>query len=256
MKSLIASLLLLTISTAFSHEDMLLIDKDFSQINIDPVHAGHNEIVLTFDDGPNPGITEKFLDILRDFGVKGTFFVIGKNAKKYPDLMNRIIAEGHVVGNHSMTHTPLRNLDPVLWKSVVKSEVMDAHDVLMPYMQNNRNYYFRAPQASWAKRYADFLNEDVIGKQYIGPVLWDIGGEIEIRNGKYVQAADWACWSKKISVDDCLSGYVYESVKKKGGVILMHDLRKQSIELLSKIIPELQDRGFSFTTLNDVQFKQ
>ncbi len=255
MKNLIASFLLLSLTSAFAQSEILTIDKDFSPGNIDPVYAGHKEIVLTFDDGPNPGITEKFLDILQEYGIKATFFVIGANAKKHPELMERMVAEGHIVGNHSMTHTPLKDLGPFVWKAKVRSEVMDAHEVLRPYMANNKHYYFRAPQASWAQKYAEFLNEDPIGREYFGPVLWDIGGEVEVRDGKYLQAADWACWSKKISVNDCMSGYVYEAVKKKGGVILMHDLRKQSIELLTKLIPELQDRGFTFSTLNDIPFK-
>ncbi|MGZ3808503.1 MAG: hypothetical protein ACXVCE_10480, partial [Bacteriovorax sp.] len=123
------------------------------------------------------------------------------------------------------------------------------------YMTNNRHFYFRAPEAAWAQKYADFLNENDIGKQYIGPILWDIGGELEFKDGKFLQAADWACWSKKISVDDCLSGYLYEAKQRKGGVVLMHDLRHQSVELLTKLIPELEDRNFTFTTLNDVNWK-
>lgn len=255
MKNLLASLLLLSSMTAYGQSDFLLIDKDFSRSNLEPIHQGKNEIILTFDDGPNPGVTDKFLDLLGEYGVKATFFVIGANAKRNPALMDRIINEGHIVGNHSMTHTPLKNLGPFVWKTKVKSEVMEAHELLVPYMTNNRRFYFRAPEGAWAQKYADFLNEDPIGREYAGPLLWDIGGEIEFKNGKYLQAADWACWSKKISIDDCLSGYINESVRKKGGVILMHDLRKQSLEMLKKLIPELQDRGFSFATLNDVDFK-
>jgi peptidoglycan/xylan/chitin deacetylase (PgdA/CDA1 family) len=121
-------------------------------------------------------------------------------------------------------------------------------------MGNNNHYYFRAPEAAWAQKYAEFLNTDPIGKQYIGPILWDIGGEIEYKNGKYLQAADWACWSKKISVNNCMSGYLYEARKRKGGVVLMHDLRHQSAEMLAKMIPELEDQGFTFATLNDVNW--
>lgn len=254
MKNFLALLLLLTSTMAFSQSDLLLIDKDFSKRNIDPVHRGHNEIILTFDDGPNDGITDKFLDVLQDYGLKATFFVIGANAKKNPLLMNRIITEGHIVGNHSMTHSALKDLGPFVWRDKVKSEVLDAHETLLPFMVNNKHFYFRAPEGAWAEKFADFLNEDPIGKEYVGPLMWDIGGEIEFKDGKYLQAADWACWSKKISVNDCLSGYLNEAVRKKGGVILMHDLRKQSLEMLKKLIPELQDRGFTFTTLNDVNF--
>lgn len=254
MKTLITLVLSITLTSAFAHSDMLYIDKDFSRGNIDPVHQGHNQIILTFDDGPNPGITEKFLDILQDYGIKATFFVIGNNAKKYPDIMNRMVSEGHIVGNHSMTHTPLKNLDPLIWKTIVQSEVMNAHETLMPYMLNNKRYYYRAPAASWATKFADLLNQIPIGREYAGPVLWDIGGEIEIVNGKYRQAADWACWSKKISVDDCMSGYMYEAKKYKGGVVLMHDLRTQSAEMLAKLIPSLENEGFTFKTMDDVEF--
>lgn len=253
MKKILASFILLSLTSAFA-QDFLLIDKDFSRSNLEPIHQGHNEIILTFDDGPNPGVTDKFLDLLSDYGIKATFFVIGANAKRNPGLMDRMVAEGHIIGNHSMTHSPLKNLGPLVWKAKVESEVMDAHKAILPYMTNNRRFYFRAPEGAWAQKFADFLNEDPIGREYVGPLLWDIGGEIEFKNGKYLQAADWACWSKKISVDDCMSGYINEALRRKGGVVLMHDLRKQSLEMLTKLIPELQDRGFTFTTLNDVHF--
>jgi peptidoglycan/xylan/chitin deacetylase (PgdA/CDA1 family) len=163
--------------------------------------------------------------------------------------------EGHIIGNHSMNHLPLKNLDPATWENVVNHEVMDAHSAILPYLGNNRHFYFRAPEAVWANKYADFLNQNEIGKEYIGPILWDIGGELVFKNGKYQQAADWACWSKKVSIDDCMSGYLNEAASMKGGVVLMHDLRHQSVELLTKLIPELQDRDFTFSSLNDVNWK-
>lgn len=228
--------------------------KDFSRKNIENIYAGHKQIILTFDDGPNP-VTAKFLDLLDEYKIKASFFVIGKNTLAHPDLIKRIVSEGHVVGNHSMTHSPLKNLDPLLWKDKVKSEVLDAHEVLLPYMTNNKHFYFRAPEAAWANKFADYLNESEIGKEYIGPILWDIGGEIEIKNGQYTQAADWECWAKKISVDDCLSGYMYEIRQKKGGVVLMHDLTSKSYTLLTKLIPALEDEGYTFATLNEVEWK-
>ncbi len=252
MNKILPLILFFCFSNAFAQN---LVLRDFSKTNLENIHQGHNEIILTFDDGPNPGVTNKVLDILAEHNIKATFFVIGANAKAHPDLMKRIVDEGHIVGNHSMTHTALKHLDPLLWKDKVKSEVLDAHTVIVPYMVNDRHFYFRAPEAAWAQKYADFLNTSDIGKQYIGPILWDIGGEIEFKNGKYLQAADWECWSKKISVKDCMSGYLYEAQQKKGGVVLMHDLRQRSVEMLTKMIPELEDRGFTFSTLNDVNWK-
>lgn len=257
MKYFFSKIILFTffISAAQAQAQESMIDKDFSDANIGNIHTGHNEIILTFDDGPVPGVTNKILDTLLVHNIKATFFVIGKNVKAHPELMKRILSEGHIVGNHSMNHLALKNLDPDSWKNIVRTEVLEAHDIIIPYLKNNRHFYFRAPEAVWAKKYAAFLNEDVIGKQYIGPILWDIGGEMEFKEGKYLQAADWACWSKKISINECMQGYLNEATKRKGGVVLMHDLRRQSAELLLNLIPELQDRGFSFATLNDVNWK-
>jgi peptidoglycan-N-acetylglucosamine deacetylase len=66
-----------------------------------------NQIALTFDDGPTPGGTDKVLDALRDAGVKATFFVIGVNVLKHPDLLRRIRDEGHLIANHSFRHSHL-----------------------------------------------------------------------------------------------------------------------------------------------------
>ena len=61
-------------------------------------------VYLTFDDGPTPGITEWILSTLRRYNAKATFFVLGKNVEMYPDLYEKIIAEGHRVGNHTYSH--------------------------------------------------------------------------------------------------------------------------------------------------------
>jgi peptidoglycan/xylan/chitin deacetylase (PgdA/CDA1 family) len=63
-----------------------------------------DSIYLTFDDGPNPEVTPWVLDLLNQFQIKATFFLVGKNVKDYPELLNRIISEGHQIGNHTMNH--------------------------------------------------------------------------------------------------------------------------------------------------------
>lgn len=255
MKTALSALFLSILFSQSHAYEAMIGDKDFSRANITNIHTGKKEIVLTFDDGPTPGVTNKVLDVLKNYNVKATFFVVGRNAQAHPGLMQRIVDEGHIVANHSMTHTALKNLSLFTWKKKVREEVYDAHAVMVPYMSNSRQFYYRAPEGAWDTKYAAYLNEDVLGKDYIGPVLWDIGGEIEVVNGEYRQAADWACWSKKISVDDCLSGYMYETRRYKGGVVLMHDLRSLSAELLEKYIIQVQEENYSFRTLDDVKWK-
>ena len=65
---------------------------------------GEPDVFLTFDDGPTPGITEWILSELDKYGAKATFFCLGKNIEMYPDLYEKIIARGHVVGNHTYSH--------------------------------------------------------------------------------------------------------------------------------------------------------
>ena len=230
-------------------------DKDFNRGNMERLHRGHNEIILTFDDGPTPGVTNKVLDILKENDVKATFFVIANNAKEQPALMKRILSEGHIVANHSLSHHALKDLSFFSWKKTIKKEILDAHAILAPYMKNGKNFYYRAPEGAWDNKFADLVNQDPVGRQYIGPILWDIGGSVTQNDaGQYTQAADWACWSKKITVEDCLAGYLNESKKNKGGVVLMHDLRPQSAEMLAKYIPALKEAGMNFKTLDDIDW--
>ncbi len=229
-------------------------DKEFNQHNMERLHRGHKQIILTFDDGPTPNVTNKVLDTLKEYNVKATFFVIANNAKEQPGLMKRILNEGHIVANHSLSHHALKDLSFFTWKKIVKREVLDAHTILAPYMSNGKNFYYRAPEGAWDDKYAGLLNKEEVGRRYIGPVLWDIGGAVEVKDGQYIQAADWACWSKKITIDECLSGYMYEARKLKGGVVLMHDLKVQSAEMLAKFIPQLISEGFTFATLDDVNW--
>jgi peptidoglycan/xylan/chitin deacetylase (PgdA/CDA1 family) len=231
-----------------------IVNKDFSRNNQERLHRGLNEIVLTFDDGPTPNVTNKVLDVLKEYNIKATFFVIAEKVQESPVLSKRIVDEGHIVANHSLSHHALKDLGFFSWKKTVKKEILDAHTILAPYMTNSKNFFYRAPEGAWEEKYAGLLNQSEIGKQYIGPVLWDIGGSVKVENGQYVEAADWACWSRKISIDDCLSGYVNEAKKTKGGVVLMHDLRIQSAEMLKKLIPSLLESGFTFKNLDDVNF--
>ena len=230
-------------------------DKDFSRGSRENIHRGHNEIVLTFDDGPTPGVTEKMLDVLKEYNIKAAFFVVGKNVEAYPAIMKRMVNEGHIVANHSMTHTALKDLSFFTWKKKVRSEVYDAHEAMKAYMTNSKQFYFRAPEGAWDAKYAGYLNQDVLGKDYIGPVLWDIGGEMELIDGVFTKAADWACWSRKVPVEKCLEGYMNETKKLKGGVVLLHDLRSQSVEMVKKMIPALLDEGYTFKSLDDVRWE-
>lgn len=74
---------------------------------IKSVNKGKKSVALTFDDGPDPETTPRILEILREKKVKATFFIIGKKAEKYPDLLRQIYEDGHIIANHSYSHNYL-----------------------------------------------------------------------------------------------------------------------------------------------------
>ena len=81
----------------------ILIQRIFSQLTWS-LPNDKSQVYLTFDDGPTKEVTEDLLNILSSFNVKATFFCVGANASKYPDLYSKIIRQGHHIGNHTMTH--------------------------------------------------------------------------------------------------------------------------------------------------------
>ena len=121
-------------------------------------------------------------------------------------------------------------------------------------INNSKHFFYRAPGGYWEERFAKLLNsEDQVSKNYIGPIHWDIGGKLEVSSGRLVKAADWECWSKRISVGECLSGYLIETRQAKGGVVLMHDLHPQTAQMLEKYISMLGS-AFTFRTLDDLEW--
>lgn len=233
------------------------IDKTFKQTNYMDLHVNKKEIVLTFDDGPTPQVTQAMLQMLREFNIRVTFFSLGSQAAKYPNIMDEIQADGHIVGNHTKSHSDLTKLGEN-WQARLYDEVIGSHLTLRPFMYMGRGkFYFRAPNGAWNPQLAEYLNSDPIGRKYTGPIQWDVGGIVaRDAQGNPTNGADWACWSQRWTVDDCLKGYIAETISHKGGVILMHDLRMQSVELAKRYIQWGLDNGYKFVSMDQVKFRE
>jgi len=93
------------------------------------VETGAKAAALTFDDGPHPEYTAALLQVLKHYGAKATFFMIGKTAQRYPDLVKIVADQGHAIENHSLTHTPFPSLDS---KARI-DEIIACDKVLQPY---------------------------------------------------------------------------------------------------------------------------
>ena len=164
-------------------------------------------VYLTFDDSPTPGITEWILGMLRRHNAKATFFVLGKNAERYPDLYAKILAEGHSVGNHTYSHQKgyLMSLE----------RYMEDIDLASYTVQSN---LFRPP---YARVTPSQLR--AIAKRY-KIVMWS------------VISRDY---NRKISRERCLQEVVPHI--KAGAIILFHDSEK-SFANMSYALPKTLER--------------
>ena len=184
------------------------------------VSANSKAVNLTFDDGPHPEHTARVLDVLKSKRVVATFFVIGKLAERYPDLVRRMAADGHAVGNHSFHHTePSRTSARQLLL-----EVRQTRD-LVASLVGETPTLFRPP----------------FGKMTIGKLLrlWGAGQTVVLWN---VDPKDYACES----VED-LRGWFQQHPLKAGDVVLMHDSLPHASAVLPEIIESARARGIMFS---------
>lgn len=186
--------------------------------------SAEKAIYLTFDDGPTPVITEKVLDLLNDHNAKATFFCIGKNIVENPTLYQRIINNGHAIGNHTYAHEKgwLTSKDHYL-KSVQKTEEVIVENNGLP----NRQKLFRPPYGRIKPAQAKALQQ-----QGYNIIMWD------------VLAIDWDnSISKKKSLQNVISN------TKNGSIIVLHDSLKASknmLYVLPKILAYFTKEGYVF----------
>ncbi|MBX3019966.1 MAG: polysaccharide deacetylase family protein [Bdellovibrionaceae bacterium] len=227
---------------------------------------GTKKIVLTYDDGPTPGVTEPLLDLLRKYNIKATFFMLGQAVKGQEATLRRMKADGHILANHSYSHANLSKNIYYLDINSLLHEVRDSNNKIQPFMNPAHRMYFRAPYGAWTASHAAKLNQMKDLKDYIGPVFWNAGGEITPRgtrpqsSSQITTAADWDCWTnnpkkniRPVPVDVCTAGYFKEITSKGGGVVLLHDKNIKTVELSAKLIPMLLNAGYTFVNLDDVR---
>lgn len=184
------------------------------------------KIALTFDDGPHPKYTPEILDILAEYDIKATFFMVGQNVELYPGIVKRVVSEGHDIGNHTYTHCHLSNTD----SSIVIQEI-DLCEQSIYELCEYRTKFFRPPEGvlpETIRQYA--LDEDY------SVILWS------------VDTYDWA----HADISD-----ITQNIKKNivpGDIILMHDYVPNSItpQALKIIIPMLLEMGYQFVPVSEL----
>jgi cellulose synthase/poly-beta-1,6-N-acetylglucosamine synthase-like glycosyltransferase/peptidoglycan/xylan/chitin deacetylase (PgdA/CDA1 family)/spore germination protein YaaH len=191
-------------------------------------------VALTFDDGPDADWTPKILDILKQKGVPATFFVVGENALSHPSLLNRIVAEGHELGNHSYTHPNMALMSP----RGVDLE-LNATERLVEAYTGRGMRLFRAPF---------FGDAEPTTADELGPVL--AGQQRGYLNvGLHVDTEDWQRPGVPAIVNNAVSEVLAGNADRSGNIILLHDgggNRSETVAALPQIIDILRARGYRF----------
>lgn len=186
-------------------------------------------IYLTFDDGPTPEITTWTLDVLKQYNAKATFFCIGNNIEKYPEIFKNILNEGHSVGNHTYNH--LKG-----WKTKTKdylkniSQAQKVFDIQTDNLELKNKVLFRPPYGKIKPKQAKKLAD--LGYKI---VLWD------------VLSFDW---DKDVTPAECLNNVL--SKAQNGSVIVFHDSVKASKNMqfaLPLILEHYNQQGFEFKAI-------
>ena len=182
-------------------------------------------VALTFDDGPTEETTPRVLEILRSKGVKATFFLVGRQAERYPDLVRQLRAEGHTIGNHTFTHSPLFCFLP---PARLRWEVERTQEALSE-ITGSRPRFFRSPVG--------------LRHPFLARALRDAD----------VEYISWRLRTLDTHPQrpDALRARVLDHVTS-GDIVLMHDRPARGttamISVLPEVIDRLRDRGYEFTT--------
>ncbi len=205
------------------------------------------EIALTFDDGPSSPWTGEILDELARHGVHATFFVIGENAERHPDLVRRMWAEGHEIGNHTFTHPNLAAVAP----ERLRLELNATQRVIEAELGRS-TVLFRAPYNADAEPTSAEEVIPVLGAAALGYVTV----------GEYLDPQDWNLFtvdstghSRLRTGNDIAQAVLAEIQNGHGNTVLLHDGggdRSRTVEALRLLIPALARQGYRFVTVSQL----
>ncbi|HKX31669.1 MAG TPA: glycosyltransferase [Blastocatellia bacterium] len=200
----------------------------------------HQLVALTFDDGPDKVWTPRILDILNQEQVPAAFFIIGQNGQANPELVRRIVAEGHDIGNHSFTHPNLGEIPGRL----VDLE-LNATQRLIESLTGRSTRLFRPPYFGDAEPTTPDEVEPMKRAEHLG----------YLTIGLRVDPDDWARPGAEAIVSRALGGVTHADPDQRGQVILLHDGggdRAQTVAALPLLIRELRARGYRLVTISEL----
>jgi peptidoglycan/xylan/chitin deacetylase (PgdA/CDA1 family) len=182
------------------------------------------EVVLTFDDGPLPPMTTKVLDALKAECVRATFFLIGRNARANPAVVRRIAAEGHTIGHHTWSHRILNTISDASARQEIGKGIAAVEDALHGRTTETPSTpFFRFPGFASNKALLDQLEKQ--GIAVFGADLW---------------ASDWNAMTPEQELQQVTTRVQHA----RRGIILMHDIRGQTVAMLPSFLRWLKANGY------------
>ena len=191
-------------------------------------NPNEKKIYLTFDEGYENGYTSKILDVLKAKNVKAAFFVTKPYIESDPELVKRMVAEGHIVGNHSVKHLS----SPTLSDSQLKNELTETAQAFENVTGQAMPKVFRPPMGEYSER-----TLAVTSNMGYKTIFWSFAYK------------DWITTAqpgKDVAYNTVMSKY------HNGAVLLLHAVSKSNTEALGDIIDSLRAKGYTFDTLNNL----
>ncbi|MEJ6394725.1 polysaccharide deacetylase family protein [Gymnodinialimonas sp. 2305UL16-5] len=182
-------------------------------------------VAMTFDDGPHPNLTPQLLDMLRARGIRATFYVIGRNAARYPQILQRMVAEGHEIGNHTYSHPSLfGHSDASVLNQIDRTNQAVYAAVGRPPVT------MRPPYGNLYDRQRLMLHQ----ARAMPTVLWSI------------DTLDWQRPGSGVVAQRIVHG------SHTGGVILAHDIHSATVRAMPAALDGVAARGFRFVTVSEL----
>lgn len=182
-------------------------------------------VAMTYDDGPHPVYTPRLLDMLRERNIKATFYVIGSNAQRYPQIIRRMLAEGHEIGNHTWNHPALSSISEARGREEMSRTARLITDISGYHMRT-----MRPPYGATNQHVKQWLYQD-----YGYPtIMWS------------VDPLDWKRPGASVVTSRILAG------ARPGAIILAHDIHQGTVDAMPNTLDGLLSRGFRFVTVSQL----
>jgi polysaccharide deacetylase family sporulation protein PdaB len=206
------------------HEAELAWRLDYARYVRSDRSQASKRLALTFDDGPHPGYTMRIIELLRKLNVKATFFLVGRQAQMYPDLVKALVADGHNLGNHTYRHSHMTDIS----KRDQEREITTCGEVIRD-ITGKAPHLFRPPGGHYNVQ--------------VGRLVADLGYRVILwtdNSGDYSSPGQ-----------DVIERRILRHTED-GDIILFHDGIDQTIEVLPEIINTLRGKGYRFVTIDEM----